>query len=91
MCLAIPGKVLEIVDERRQIARVEVVGVRRNVNIGLLDGEDRPQPGDYVLIHVGFALTKIDEAEAREQQRMLEGLGQAYRDEVDQIRTSNIS
>ncbi len=91
MCLAIPGKVLEIVDERRQIARVEVVGVRRNVNIGLLDGEDRPQPGDYVLIHVGFALTKIDEAEAKEQQRMLEGLGQAYRDEVDQIRTSNIN
>jgi hydrogenase expression/formation protein HypC len=91
MCLAVPGRVLEVVDEQRQIAKVEVVGVRRNVNIGLLTGEDRPAPGDYVLIHVGFALTKIDEAEARETQRILESLGQAYADEVDQIKASSIN
>ena len=91
MCLAVPGKVLEIVDEERQIARVEVVGVRRNVNIGLLTGDERPEPGDYVLIHVGFALGKIDEQEALETQRILESLGEAYADEVDQIKRSNIT
>lgn len=89
MCLAIPGRVLEIVDQEQQVAKVEVAGVRRNVNIGLLTGEDRPQPGEYVLIHVGFALGKIDEREAIETLRMLEGLGQPYVDEVDQLRKSS--
>jgi hydrogenase assembly chaperone HypC/HupF len=58
MCLAIPGKVIEMVDPERQIAKVEVAGVRRNVNVGLLTGDERPELGDYVLIHVGFALSK---------------------------------
>ena len=91
MCLAIPGKVIEIVDEEKQIAKVEVSGVRRNVNIGLLAGDERPEFGDYVLIHVGFALSKIDEAEAMETLRMLEGLGQAYTDEIEQLRESSIN
>lgn len=91
MCLAIPGKVMEIVDEGRQIVKVDVVGVRRNVNIGLLSGAERPEPGDYVLIHVGFALSKIDEQEALETQRILEGLGEAYMDEVEQIKSSSFS
>jgi hydrogenase expression/formation protein HypC len=91
MCLAIPGKVVEIVDEERQIAKVDVVGVRRNVNIGLLSGEERPTPGDYVLIHVGFALSKIDEQEALETQRILEGLGESYTDEVEQIKSSSFN
>jgi hydrogenase expression/formation protein HypC len=91
MCLAIPGKVVEIIDEERQLAKVDVVGVRRNVNIGLLTGAERPTPGDYVLIHVGFALSKIDEQEALETQRILEGLGEAYTDEVHQIRSSSFS
>jgi hydrogenase expression/formation protein HypC len=91
MCLAVPGKVLEIVDENAQLAKVEVVGVRRNVNIGLLTGEERPLPGDYVLIHVGFALSKIDEQEAIETQRILEGLGEAYTDEIEQIKASSIN
>ncbi len=90
MCLAIPGRVLEVVDEEKQIAKVEVAGVRRNVNIGLLTGEERPSPSDYVLIHVGFALTRIDEREALETQRVLESLGQAYQDEVEQIKASSI-
>jgi hydrogenase expression/formation protein HypC len=91
MCLAIPGKVIEMVDQSKQIAKVEVAGVRRNVNIGLLSGDERPQLGDYVLIHVGFALSKIDEQEAMETLRMLEGLGQAYADELDQLKESSIN
>ncbi len=91
MCLAIPGKLVEMVDPAKQIAKVEVAGVRRNVNIGLLTGEERPEVGDYVLIHVGFALSKIDEQEAMETLRLLEGLGQAYTDEVDQLKESSIN
>ena len=91
MCLGIPGKVVEIVDETRQIAKVEVAGVRRNVSIGLLTGAEKPHLGDYVLIHVGFALSKIDEQEATETLRMLEGLGEAYRDEVEQLKASRIT
>ena len=91
MCLAIPGRVIEMVDAERQIAKVEVAGVRRNVNIGLLTGDDRPELGEYVLIHVGFALSKIDEQEAMETLRMLESLGAAYRDELDQFEESSIN
>ena len=80
-----------MVDAERQIAKVEVAGVRRNVNIGLLTGDDRPELGEYVLIHVGFALSKIDEQEAIETLRMLEGLGAAYTDELDQLRDSSIN
>lgn len=89
MCLAVPGRVVEIVDEQRQTAKVDVVGVRRSVNIGLLMGDDQPAPGDYVLIHVGFALAKIDADEAAETQRILEQLGQPYLDEVQQIRATD--
>lgn len=91
MCLAIPGKLVEIVDPERHIAKVEVAGVRRNVNIGLLTGDEEPVLGDYVLIHVGFALSKIDEREALETLRMLEGLGEAYTDELDQLKQSSIT
>ncbi len=90
MCLAIPGRVVEMVDPNRQIAKVEVAGVRRNVNIGLLTGDERPGLGEYVLIHVGFALSKIDEQEALETLRLLEGLGEAYTDELDQLKESII-
>ena len=64
-CLAIPGQVIELVDEANRLAQVDVAGVRRNVNVGLLDGDDGgAKPGDWVLIHVGFALSKVDEEEA---------------------------
>ena len=57
MCLAIPGRVIELVDEEQRLAKVDIAGVRRSVNVGLLDGEDGgAHPGDWVLIHVGFAL-----------------------------------
>ncbi len=75
MCLAIPGKVVEIVDEEKQLAKVEVGGVRRNVNIGLLD-RNEIAIGDYVLIHVGFAMSKVDEKEAEETLRLLSELGE---------------
>ncbi len=72
MCLAIPGKIVEIVDVENQIAKVEVGGVKRNINIGMLD---ETRIGDYVLIHVGFAMSKIDEKEAAETLRVLQELG----------------
>lgn len=83
MCLAIPGKIVEIVDAENDIAKVDVGGVRRNINIGMLD-KDETRVGDYVLIHVGFAMSKIDEREAEATLRLLEELGQ-YQDEFEQF------
>lgn len=82
MCLAIPGKIVEIVDQENHIAKVDVGGVRRNVNLGLLVEQD-VQVGDYVLIHVGFAMSKIDEHEAEQTVRLLEEMGQ-YQMELEQ-------
>jgi len=82
MCLAIPGKIVDIVDEAHHIAKVDVGGVKRNINFGLLANEG-VQVGDYVLIHVGFALSKIDEKEAEETVRFLQDLGQ-YQMELEQ-------
>jgi hydrogenase expression/formation protein HypC len=84
VCLAIPGRVVEIVDEAGGVAKVEVGGVRRNVNVALLDAVG---VGDYVLIHVGFALSRVDEHEAMETLRLLEELG-SYQDELDQFKSS---
>jgi hydrogenase expression/formation protein HypC len=75
MCLAIPGKIVELPAERPQFAAVEVAGVRRQVNVDLLSDETL-QPGDWVLIHVGFAMSKISEAGAQEQMRLLAMLGE---------------
>jgi hydrogenase expression/formation protein HypC len=89
MCLAIPGQILEVVDEANRLARVDVAGVKRNVNIGLLDGEGAG-PGDWVLIHVGFALSKVDEEEARATLRLLEGMGADYEQELEELKASVI-
>jgi hydrogenase expression/formation protein HypC len=86
MCLAIPGKIIEIVDAENHLAKVEVGGVKRNVNIGMLD-EDGVGIGDYVLIHVGFAMSKIDEKEAEETLRVLNEIGQ-YEEEFQQFSTT---
>lgn len=88
MCLAIPGKIIEIVDEENHIAKVDVGGVRRNVNIGMLEPHEA-QVGDYVLIHVGFAMSKVDEVEAEETLRLLKELGQ-YEGEFDQYKTTDV-
>ncbi|CAN5345647.1 HypC/HybG/HupF family hydrogenase formation chaperone [soil metagenome] len=91
MCLAIPGLVMEVVDEDKRLAKVDVAGVQRNVNIGLLDRDgDAAQPGDWVLIHVGFALSKVDEEEANATLRMLRGMGEAYEQELEELKASVI-
>lgn len=91
MCLAVPGKVLKIVDEARTIAEVDVAGVRRNVSIELLRGQDEPAPGDYVLVHLGCALSRVDEEEAMELLRMLEALRQDPTDDSDRLEESGVS
>lgn len=86
MCLAIPGKIVEIVDAENRLVKVDVGGVRRNVNVGLLE-KDEATIGDYVLIHVGFAMSKVDEREAEETLQLLKQLGQ-YETEFEQYATS---
>ena len=91
MCLAIPGQIFEVVDEQNRLARVDVAGVKRNVNIGLLDADvDGVGPGDWVLIHVGFAISKVDEEEAKATRRMLEGMGADYEAELEELKASVI-
>ncbi len=92
MCLAIPGQVLELVDTGNRIARVDVAGVKRNVNVGLLDRDDSggAEPGDWVLIHVGFALSKVDEEEAHATLKLLQQMGDDYEQELEDLRASLI-
>jgi hydrogenase expression/formation protein HypC len=91
MCLGIPGQIVEIVDPEHHIAKAEVSGVRRNVNIGLLaEGPDAADVGDWILIHVGFAMSKIDEDEARQTREFLETLGAPYEQELAELRGSGI-
>jgi hydrogenase expression/formation protein HypC len=89
MCLGIPGEVVEISVERSDLALVDVSGVKRAINIGLLE-EGEVGPGDWVLIHVGFAMSKIDEGEATAALEFLEGIGQAYEDEMAALLESQI-
>ena len=87
MCLAIPGRVVEIVDEQALLAKVDVSGVVRNVNVGLLEDV---RPEDWVLIHVGFALSKVDEEEARATLALLAQMGEAYEQELRELSASVI-
>ena len=89
MCLGIPGQVVEVLDEDNQLAKVDVSGVRRTINVALLKDENL-QPGEWVLIHVGFALSKIDEDEAHLTLEALEKVGQAYIDEMTAVIESRI-
>ena len=90
MCLGIPGEIVEILADREDLAMVSVEGVKRVVNIGLL--EDEPlAPGDWILIHVGFALSKIDEREAKASIEWLTGVGDAYTDELAALADSDIT
>jgi len=89
MCLGIPGQIVTVVDEAVQIASVEVSGVKRNVSIALL-AEEGVKPGDWVLIHVGFAMSKIDEQEAQETFKMLQGMNETYTDELKMLHESQI-
>jgi hydrogenase expression/formation protein HypC len=89
MCLGIPGQVVERDPDNEHLAKVDVAGVRRMINIGLLQDEG-VTIGDWVLIHVGFAMSKIDEDEADRALQGLQLMGQAYTDEVDALRDSRI-
>ncbi|MBK7995631.1 MAG: HypC/HybG/HupF family hydrogenase formation chaperone [Blastocatellia bacterium] len=80
MCLAIPGKIIEFIDLENSIAKVEIGGVKRNINTALLDPTEI-KIGDYVLIHVGFAMNKIDEQQAQETLKLLQELGEYEIDE----------
>lgn len=89
MCLGIPGKIIDMVDDANSIAKVDVSGVKRNVSVALV----RPEgiaPGDWVLIHVGFAMSKIDENEARETMKVLRTMGDVYTDELKMMQQSQV-
>ena len=91
MCLAIPGQIVEVVDPVNHLARVDVAGVRRNVNIGLLGADGAgPGPGDWVLIHVGFAISQVDEEEALATRKLLEQMGAEYEQELQELSESGI-
>ncbi|MEP6642527.1 MAG: HypC/HybG/HupF family hydrogenase formation chaperone [Gaiellales bacterium] len=90
MCLAIPGEIVEMIDgSNDQLALVDVVGVKRRINIGLLE-EESISPGDWVLIHVGFAMSKVDEKEAAEALSMLEMMGATFTEELQAVAESSI-
>lgn len=85
MCLGIPGQIIEIVDVEHLIARVEVSGIKRNVNIACVVDEMQSIEaciGEWVLVHVGFAMTRIDEEEAAQTLKILDELGE-LQEELD--------
>lgn len=90
MCLAIPGQIREFTDETGQLATVDVDGVRRKINVGLV-APDGLEEGDWVLIHVGFAISRIDEEEAAETYEALKSLGDGFEDELADLEGSDIA
>jgi len=89
MCLGVPGQIVEFLDPTRHLARAEISGVRRAINVGLLI-PDGLEIGDWVLIHVGFGLSKIDEEEARRTTEFLTLLGSDFAEEMKLIEESRI-
>lgn len=88
MCLAIPGQVVEFTDEANRLATVDVAGVRREVNVGLVDEPDRPvRVDDWVLVHVGFAISRVDEEEARETFEFLSRFEDEFEQELEDFGT----
>lgn len=83
MCLGIPGQVIELASHDFHLATVEVAGVRRIVNVGLLPDDGRGlQPGEWVLVHIGFALDRLDEAQAAATLQLLREMSETYQDEL---------
>ncbi|CQD23021.1 hydrogenase maturation factor, HypC [Mycobacterium lentiflavum] len=89
MCLGIPGQIVEITDAANCLAKVDVSGVRRVISVRLLE-KDPPRAGEWVLVHVGFAMAKIDETEALLTLAAVKKLGETYTDEVSAFDSSAI-
>ena len=89
MCLGIPGRIVEITDPANFMAKVDVSGVQRTISVRLLE-RDMPEPDEWVLVHVGFAMAKIDEREALLTLAAVQKLGDAYQTEIDAFDTSAI-
>lgn len=81
MCLGIPGRVIEVFETTPPTASVEVNGVARKLSLGLLPADDQVGPGDLVLVHMGYAVNKMTEAEAVEAATFFEGFGDVLGDE----------
>jgi hydrogenase expression/formation protein HypC len=89
MCLGIPGQVVDIVDAEQCLAKVDINGVRRNISARLLTDENL-LVGDWVLVHVGFAMAKIDEREAQMTLDQVQKMGADYANEMDAFTSSEI-
>jgi hydrogenase expression/formation protein HypC len=89
MCLGIPGQVVETVDAENYLAKVDVSGVRRTISVRLL-ADTGLKDGDWVLVHVGFAMAKIDEDEAQQTLDQLQKMGKDYTDELEQFRSTSV-
>ncbi|MGE3286111.1 MAG: HypC/HybG/HupF family hydrogenase formation chaperone [Pseudonocardia sp.] len=89
MCLGIPGRIVAITDPVNCLAKVDVSGVQRTISVRLLE-KDLPEPDEWVLVHVGFAMAKIDEAEALMTLAAVKKLGEAYQDEIEAFDSSAI-
>ena len=90
MCLGIPGQVVEIVDVEQHLAKVDVNGIRRIISVRLLADEGL-LVGDWVLVHVGFAMSKIDEVEAQLTLDQVQKMGADYVNEIDAFNSSQIA
>ncbi len=91
MCLAIPGQIIEIVDEENRLAKVDVAGSgATSTSVCSTRTTAARRPGDWVLIHVGFALSKVDEEEARATRDLLQRMGADYEQELEELKASVI-
>jgi hydrogenase expression/formation protein HypC len=90
MCLGIPGRIVEITDPANYLAKVDVSGVQRTISVRLLE-DDMPEPDDWVLVHVGFAMAKIDEHEAKLTLDQVQKMGADYVNEIEAFNSSEIA
>lgn len=92
MCLGIPGQIIEISNPEHKLAIVKVGGVKRQINIACIVDEEHPPEkclGDWVLVHVGFAMNRINEQEAAETLALLQEIANSYGDTKD-LQRSNL-
>ena len=89
MCLGIPGQVVDIVDAENHLAKVDVNGIKRTISVRLL-AQDGLISGDWVLVHVGFAMAKIDQREAELTLDAMKHMGQSYTDELSAFVSTSI-